>query len=160
MSRRARLVVLLAAAAPIAGCGPCLVVATRASTLTTIDGTVVPIDVDVRLRGWFDPPDEDQVLGAVLTAPLTELLDTLSVPVCAVRCLLDPNVRIDGGPFGCLAALLPCANLMPAPQAPAPSAQRVTPADLALLRGPDGGDRRAAVARLFANPDVRAVVVR
>lgn len=151
---------MLAAAAPSAGCGPCLLVATRASTLTTTDGTVVPIDVDVRLRGWFDPPDEDQVLGAVLTAPVTELLDALFVPVSAVRCLFDPGTRIDGGPFGCIAALLPFANLMPAPQAPPPSARDVTPADLALLRGPDGGERRAAVLRLFADPDVRSVVVR
>lgn len=158
--RRAALACLLAAASLGGACGTCLVVATRDSTLTTRDGVEVPVRVSLRYHGFCERMDRDQVLPAILTAPLLELLDLVNVVPVAGRALFDADVRIEGGPFGLLVALTPFANLTPGPQGPRPYPRDVDPADVDLLRGPPGPAREAALRRIYPDLDVRAVTVR
>lgn len=158
--RRAARFGALAAAALGGACGTCLVVATRDSTLTTRDGIDVPICVSIRLHGFMERLDRDQVLPAIVTAPLCELLDWLFAVPGSVRCLCSSDLRIEGGPFGLLAALTPFATVTPGMQAPRPAPRDVDPADIELLRGEPGPDREAALRRIFPDLDVRAVTVR
>lgn len=158
--RRRALACALAASSLSGACGTCLVVATRDSTLTTRDGAVVPIRISVRLQGFMQRLDRDQVLPAILTAPLLECVDWLALVPATVGCLLDRDLRIEGGPFGLLAALTPFANVTPGPQLSPPSPRDVDPADVELLRGPPGPQRADALRRIFPDLDVRAVTLR
>jgi hypothetical protein len=162
--RRALPLLAAAGLAVLGGCGTCLVVSTRDSTLTTRDGETVPIRISLRHHGLFEhvlePADRDQAVPAILAAPLTECIDVVAVVLGSVRCLFDGDTYVEGGPFGCIAALTPFANVSPGPQGPPPAPRDVDPADVALLRGPAGPARDAALRRVFPDLDVRAVTVR
>ena len=143
------LLLAMLAMLPLSSCGICLWQVERATTLRQEDGAELTVLVRERQVGLFEMEPDSPVLPALFAGVLFDWIDTLVItPVQGVRATFDADASIEGGVFGFLLALTPVASTSPGMTA-AIDAPRVTPAQLATLRGPDSAERRAVIQQLF-----------
>ena len=134
----------------------------RFATALVAGGGSVEVHVHRRLHGLLEAErfEPELTLSYLLSFVAFDWLDTAAAPLVAIRCMLDPEQSIEGGPIGELAALTPGASLSPGMRVCRDQIDDVDPQKVERLRTATGEAREQLLFEVFGDKNVRDVTVR
>ena len=161
MRHAIRIAVALSAMLTLQGCGTCLLVKRHECELRLGGGGSVEVHVHRRLHGILEVEHyEWELTLPYLYIVGLDWLDTVSAPFVGAWCLFDPDLSIEGGPVGVLAALTPGASLTPGLIWDQTQVDGVDPQKVERLRTATGEAREQLLFEVFGDKNVRDVTFR
>ncbi len=154
--------VALVAILSLSGCGACLLVQRQECELHLEGGGSIPVYVHRRLHGILESEGFEPELMApyLLSFVVFDPLDTAFAPLVGAYCMFDPDLAVEGGPVGVVAALTPFASLSPGMIFAPRAIEGVDQEQVDRLRVATGAEREQLLLSIFKDRNVRDLTFR